>query len=146
VSEDGTFEITEKWYWFLGDPAKPEQDVVDTLRYGGNITTRWSGERMLCADCEVVVSAAVEVVDNPSGWLYGDEANSVFAFDTLNANGYFNQGYRTRMTKGVLTERGEPQVDWPDYGQGTWKPDNELPGALPASVTWEPPNVSGDCY
>lgn len=146
ASDDGSFTVTERWYWFRGDPTRPDQDVVDTIEYEGRRSERWSGADLGCGQCEVVVDAQIRVVENPSGWTYQDQLDNVFAFDNLDPNSGFFEDYGMIVTRATLNPRGEPVVHWPDYARGAWRPDSDMPGQLPAQLDWHTTDPLGECY
>lgn len=144
VDADGNLVIREDWYWFRGDDSDPEADVKDTIECRGALTDAYDGQ-MGCSPCEVRAYAEVTVIDNPSGWTYEDQDEVVFAFDTLNASGGFNEDFKMDVVKAFLTPRGVPEVDWPDYAEGRYEPVSGVPGELPVDLAWGPPDFVGEC-
>ena len=143
VDVDGNFTATEKWYWFKGDPENWDEDKVDTIEYTGAISETLTGEQLQCVGCEEVYEVTRNITENQTGTGYSE--NVVFAIDTLNPNGGFQEDNNTfvfyaRYRRGSLTDLDT------DYARGKYYPDSGEPGEWPASYTWAPFDFQGKCY
>jgi len=145
VSPGGLFSITERWFWFWGDPSQPEKDVVDTVEYRGVPSSAWTAGDLGCSQCEEIYEVDLQVVDNPSNWSYESDAKAIYIFDNLGPNSTFHEDHQAIVFKSGFNPRGEP-LGAVEYAHGTWIPDDDQPGGRPASVTWEPVNTLGDCW
>lgn len=142
VDAEGNFTATERWFWFEGDPDNWDQDKVDTIEYTGQISAI-SGGDLNCVGCEEVYEVTRNITENQTGTGYSE--NVVFAIDTLNPNGGFQEDNNTfvfyaRYRRGELTDLDT------DYARGKYYPDSGNPGEWPASYTWAPFDFQGKCY
>jgi hypothetical protein len=143
---DGRFTATERWFFFWGDPARFDEDVVDTLSYDGTTSTQYTGAELNCEGCEEVYEVKRTIVDAPSGTPYATDV--VFALDNLNPNGGYQGGDEERNMFVFYARYGRNGLGDLDtsYARGQYTPDSGSPGTFPASYSWKPFDVQGRCY
>jgi hypothetical protein len=139
IGVDGSFTAKEKWFSFVGDKDRWDEDVVDTLEYSGTESSTWDGSALECVSCEEVYEATRSVIENQSGTGYSESV--VFALDTLNFNGGYNEDQKMQVMYARYRRDELSDLDT-DYALGHMFPDDDVPGNHPATFDW----IGESCY
>ncbi|MCP4807058.1 MAG: hypothetical protein GY913_26560 [Proteobacteria bacterium] len=148
---DGSFEMTETWYWFFDDPGW-DDDCIDEMRYTGDRVSRSVHESLSATEAEEGYMGSMkktedgcpgvnylETWDHPDakGFDYGDSWNVDFVvfFDTLSPSGNLNWE-NAMLTFMYLGEGNSMTWGSTSYAGGTFSPEDESVPGPPADYTY----------
>ena len=154
---DGSFEMTETWYWFFDDPGW-DDDCIDTLSYKGDRVSQSVHSSLSATEAEEGYMGTLKKTDDgcpgmnylstwdhpdAKGFEYGDkwEVDFVVFFDTLSPSGNLN--WENAMLVFMwIGEGGQMTYGSTSYANGTFLPEDETNPEPPADYEY----VTSICF